>query len=93
MAEPKEPAPPEPIPAPVVKGGIWDFAAALRIVRLASGLSQRQLALKMGLPRTYISKLERGKARPAIRSIHRMAIALEIPAWGLIDIAEACAAA
>jgi ribosome-binding protein aMBF1 (putative translation factor) len=33
-------------------------AAAIRMLRQRSGLSQRQLALRMLVPRTYVSKIE-----------------------------------
>ena len=37
-------------------------AMAIRTLRQRSGLSQRQLALRMGVPRTYVSKIENQKA-------------------------------
>ncbi|HXO39630.1 MAG TPA: helix-turn-helix transcriptional regulator, partial [Candidatus Acidoferrum sp.] len=33
-------------------------ASAIRMLRQKSGLSQRQLALRMQVPRTYVSKIE-----------------------------------
>jgi hypothetical protein len=39
-------------------------AAAIRSLRVRAGLSQRQLALRMSVPRTYVSKIENEKACP-----------------------------
>jgi transcriptional regulator with XRE-family HTH domain len=53
-------------------------AKAIRSLRLRSGLSQRQLALRMGVPRTYVSKIENEKATPTLSSLARLASALEV---------------
>jgi transcriptional regulator with XRE-family HTH domain len=54
-----------------------DVAKAVRELRHARGLSQRELALRMAVPRTYISKIENGKAMPTLSSLERLAHALE----------------
>jgi transcriptional regulator with XRE-family HTH domain len=41
-------------------------------------LSQRQLALRMQVPRTYVSKIENEKAVPTLSSLYRLATALEV---------------
>lgn len=46
--------------------------------RQKSGLSQRQLALRMQVPRTYVSKIENEKAMPTLSSLQRLATALEV---------------
>ena len=53
-------------------------AKAIRSLRQRSGLSQRQLALRMGVPRTYVSKIENEKATPTLSSLARLAQALEV---------------
>jgi transcriptional regulator with XRE-family HTH domain len=53
-------------------------AKAIRSLRQRSGLSQRQLALRMGVPRTYVSKIENEKATPTLSSLARLARALEV---------------
>ncbi len=53
------------------------MAQAVRGIRHARGLSQRQLATRMEVPRTYISKIENGKAMPTLSSLERLASALE----------------
>ena len=47
-------------------------------MRLRNGLSQRQLALRMSVPRTYVSKIENEKATPTLSSLERLARALEV---------------
>ena len=54
------------------------MAKAIRNLRLRGGLSQRQLALRMGVPRTYVSKIENEKATPTLSSLARLAAALEV---------------
>ncbi len=54
-----------------------DVARAVRNLRHTRGLSQRQLAGRMLVPRTYISKIENGKAMPTLSSLSRLAEALE----------------
>jgi len=47
-------------------------------------LSQRQLANRMQVPRTYISKIENGKAIPTLGSLERLADALNVDLSQLI---------
>ncbi len=60
-----------------------DVARAVREARRERSLSQRQLAGRMQVPRTYISKIENGKAVPTLSSLERLAHALEI---GICDL-------
>ena len=60
------------------------MAAAIRNLRLRGGLSQRQLALRMSVPRTYVSKIENEKATPTLSSLARLAKALEVSVPDLI---------
>jgi transcriptional regulator with XRE-family HTH domain len=53
-------------------------ASQVREIRKARHLSQRQLAGRMQVPRTYISKIENGKAIPTLGSLERLAGALEV---------------
>jgi transcriptional regulator with XRE-family HTH domain len=59
-------------------------AAQVRDIRRARHLSQRQLAGRMQVPRTYISKIENGKAIPTLGSLERLADALEIDVCQLV---------
>jgi transcriptional regulator with XRE-family HTH domain len=62
-------------------------AAAIRRLRQKSGLSQRQLALRMQVPRTYVSKIENEKAVPTLSSLYRLATALEV---SVADLLKGC---
>jgi transcriptional regulator with XRE-family HTH domain len=52
--------------------------ATARTLRLRLGLSQRQLARRMETPRSYVSKIENGKALPMLPSLERLARALQV---------------
>jgi len=56
----------------------------VREIRRARHLSQRQLASRMQVPRTYISKIENGKAIPTLGSLERLAQALEVDVSQLV---------
>ena len=58
--------------------GHLNLATSIRSLRLRSGLSQRQLAGRMSVPRTYVSKIENEKATPTLSSLERLARALEV---------------
>jgi hypothetical protein len=75
------------IPMRSIPVGPVDMAGAIRICRWAIGLSQRQLADRMEVPRTYVSKLENYKAAPILRNIPRLASALEVTPYQLVMLA------
>jgi transcriptional regulator with XRE-family HTH domain len=88
---------PEPAPVagpvPVICGGKpiapeteagQQVAAQVKEIRRARHLSQRQLAGRMQVPRTYISKIENGKAIPTLGSLERLANALEVDICQLV---------
>ena len=66
------------VQAPEPGGPEVQVARAIRSLRQSRGLSQRQLALRMGVPRTYVSKIENEKATPTLSSLERLARALEV---------------
>ena len=69
---------PQMMPANGNGRGHLNLAAAIRSLRLRNGLSQRQLAARMSVPRTYVSKIENEKATPTLSSLERLARALEV---------------
>ncbi|RXH55264.1 helix-turn-helix domain-containing protein [Granulicella sibirica] len=86
---------PEPAPAPIalvpaqpVPDNGLQVAAAVRDLRHVRNLSQRQLAARMNVPRTYISKIENGKAMPTLSSLDRLARALEVDMSALLRDAK-----
>ncbi|MGH9520634.1 MAG: helix-turn-helix domain-containing protein [Terriglobales bacterium] len=91
------PAPPPLVLAPVIEAEpgietaeasgipVPEVARAIRLWRQRRGLSQRQLAERMHVPRTYVSKIENDKATPTIASLHRMATAMETSIASLLE--------
>jgi transcriptional regulator with XRE-family HTH domain len=79
LAQPE--APPQ-LPA-MHRHGV-QVALAIRTLRQRTGLSQRQLALRMSVPRTYVSKIENEKATPTLSSLERLARALQVTVPDLI---------
>ncbi len=71
-------------PAPSSGGAGLQVAAQVREMRRARHLSQRQLAGRMQVPRTYISKIENGKAIPTLGSLERLATALGVEVRQLV---------
>ena len=83
----------EPVPAAAVSvsdtgvtsNNQLQIAVAIRSMRQRIGLSQRQLALRMQVPRTYVSKIENDKATPTLSSLARLARALEVSVPELLE--------
>ncbi|HVZ85260.1 MAG TPA: helix-turn-helix transcriptional regulator [Terracidiphilus sp.] len=85
----EEPAPLTPQlvtsqPAAAIAEAGLQVAGQVRDIRRARHLSQRQLAGRMQVPRTYISKIENGKAIPTLGSLERLAAALEVEVAQLV---------
>ncbi len=85
----EEPAPLAPQlvaapPPPASTEAGLQVAGQVREIRRARHLSQRQLAGRMQVPRTYISKIENGKAIPTLGSLERLADALEVNVCQLV---------
>ena len=72
------PAAPMPTLVPPLENvpGHLRLASSIRSFRLRGGMSQRQLAARMSVPRTYVSKIENEKACPTLSSLERLAKAL-----------------
>ncbi len=66
------------VPVTITGEAGMQVAGQVREIRRARHLSQRQLASRMQVPRTYISKIENGKAIPTLGSLERLAVALEV---------------
>lgn len=72
------------IPSTPAPEGNLQVATAVRDLRHVRNLSQRQLAARMNVPRTYISKIENGKAMPTLSSLQRLAAALGVDISALL---------
>jgi transcriptional regulator with XRE-family HTH domain len=72
---PQAVVPHSPVPS---RNSHLQIALAIRTLRQRTGMSQRQLAARMNVPRTYVSKIENEKATPTLSSLERLARALEV---------------
>lgn len=62
------------------------LAMNMRAARTLGGWSQEELGLKCGLKRTYIGALERGEINPGIDNIDRIAKAIGVPTYVLLQV-------
>ncbi|HEX6982952.1 MAG TPA: helix-turn-helix transcriptional regulator [Balneolaceae bacterium] len=60
------------------------FGKSIKELRLEKGFTQEKLAENSGLHTNYISLLERGKRKPTINTVFKIAAALEIKPHQLI---------
>lgn len=61
-----------------MKNEILQFGNKLRDVRLKKKLSQGDIARILGVHRSYISGLERGRRNPSLLTVHKVAKALDV---------------
>ena len=54
------------------------FGKRVRKLRAEKGLSQEELAFKVGIHRTYIGGIERGERNPSLKNIAAIAKALGV---------------
>jgi len=54
------------------------FGKRVRELRVATGLSQEELAFRSGVHRTYLGGIEQGKRNPSLKNIAAIAKALGI---------------
>ncbi|RUV98958.1 MAG: helix-turn-helix domain-containing protein [Mesorhizobium sp.] len=57
----------------------------LRRLRKAKGLSQEAFADDVGIHRTYVSDLERGRRNPTITVVEKLAVFLAVRPGELLD--------
>jgi transcriptional regulator with XRE-family HTH domain len=61
------------------------FGRRFKALRLASGMSQEAFADSCGFARSYMSRIERGKANPSLDAIQSLADGLKIPVRTLFE--------
>jgi len=61
------------------------FAANLRRLRQERGLSQERLAHAADLNMTHVAKIERSEREPGVRTVAKLAKALQVSAGELFD--------
>jgi len=54
------------------------FGQRLRKLRLERGLTQTDLAVHLGMDRSFLSDLERGKREPCLRTLETIAQGFEV---------------
>jgi transcriptional regulator with XRE-family HTH domain len=64
------------------------FGEVLRELRRERGLSQEQLSFESGYNRTYIGLLERGLRTPSLKTIFKLASALNLRPSQLVQRVE-----
>jgi len=64
---------------------VTKFGKALREIRLKKKMSQGDIARKLGVHRSYISGLERGKRNPSLLTIKKMAKAIGVEPKDLLE--------
>lgn len=64
------------------------FGACVRELRLEAGYTQGAFAERCGFFRTYLSRVETGRANPTLNAIEVMAVALEISVSDLLNRTE-----
>lgn len=64
------------------------IGTTLRILRLQKGLTQEDLAIKAGLDRDFLSRLERGDRRPSVTTLFLLARALEMKTSDVVRAIE-----
>ncbi len=57
----------------------------LRIARKKAGITQEELAAKLGINRATISKYENGSIEPSVSQLQKIAIELNVDVYDLID--------
>lgn len=61
------------------------FGRRVRQLRLAAGMTQEDLAHRCGLFRTYMSRIETGRANPTLTMIDALAGSLQVPVAQLFE--------
>ncbi|WP_166652792.1 helix-turn-helix domain-containing protein [Pelagimonas phthalicica] len=60
----------------------------MRLLRAERGWSQEFLAAEAGVNRTYLSAVERSEQNISLDNIYKIAVALDVPAWTLLQEAK-----
>jgi DNA-binding XRE family transcriptional regulator len=66
---------------------VVEMADTIRFLRRINGVSQRQLAERMKVPRTYLTKLEHEKCSPNLATLPKLAGAFNLSVHQLVMLA------
>ena len=61
------------------------FGQKIATLRLEAGMSQEGFADQCGFARSYMSRIERGRANPSLAAIEILATGLKVPVRDLFD--------
>ena len=61
------------------------FGQRVSALRKAAGVSQEAFADRCGFARSYMSRIERGRANPSLDAIETLAVGLKVPVRDLFD--------
>lgn len=64
------------------------FGARVRELRVAAGYTQEAFADRCGFFRTYLSRIETGRANPTLSAVEVIAVALGLKVSRLMALAE-----
>ena len=64
------------------------LAEALRLIRVFHDMKQQELAERLGLSKSHVSELERGKKTPSIDVIQKYSEIFNIPASSILFFSE-----
>lgn len=62
------------------------LGSAIRQLRGAAGLTQKELAERLGISPTYVSHLEAGRKEPSVQLLRDLAKSLDVPFGFLLAI-------
>jgi transcriptional regulator with XRE-family HTH domain len=65
-----------------------NYANAIKVLRAARGISQRQLAEMVGCHSSYMSLIETNDRAPSISILSKIALALDIPSYLISILAD-----
>lgn len=64
------------------------FGEALRLVRSFHDMNQSELALALGISRSYLSEIESGKKVPSLELLQKYASRFDVPLSALVFFSE-----
>jgi DNA-binding XRE family transcriptional regulator len=80
-------APLEPALETVTLDGVA-LGARIRVLRVAAGLTQAELARRTGIHRPNIARVEAGRHTPSLETLSRLAAAIGIPTMRVLELAQ-----
>lgn len=65
-----------------------NYRRAIDVVSAARGLAQQDIAARMGVDKSFLSRLGKGSGAPTMRTLEKVASALEIPLFLFVLLAS-----